>query len=255
MTSSSPVSATAGAGAAAAGADPRRWRAMALLALVQFMFALDMTIVNPALPTIAKDLSLGTSGLTWVVSGYTLMAGGFLIAGGRAADFLGRQRMFVTGTIVFALASAASGLAQDSAMLITARFAQGLGEAIAAPARLSRVVLLFTDPRERAKAVGAWGGIAGLGATLGVVISGIIVSEISWRWIFLVNIPVAAVVVFIVPRMVAESRADGQRRIDFPGAVLVTGGLTLVVDGLLNASSHSWGSSTVLVALLAGAAL
>jgi EmrB/QacA subfamily drug resistance transporter len=230
---------------------------MALLALVQFMFALDMTIVNPALPTIAKDLSLSTSGLTWVVNGYTLMAGGFLIVGGRAADFLGRRRMFVTGTIVFALASAASGLAQDSAMLITARFAQGLGEAIAAPAALSRVVLLFTDPRERAKAVGARGGIAGLGATLGVVISGIIVSEISWRWIFLVNIPVAAVVVFIVPRMVAESRAGGQAGSagSTSRAVLVTGGLTLVVYGLLNAASHAWGSGAVLIPLATGIVL
>jgi MFS family permease len=156
---------------------------------------------------------------------------------------------------VFALASAASVLAQNPAMLITARFAQGLGEALAAPAALSLVVLLFTDGRERAKAVGAWGGIAGLGATLGVVISGIIVDEISWRWIFLVNIPVAAIVVFIVPRMVSESRASGNRRIDFPGAVLVTGGLTLIVVGLLSASSHSWGSSTVLIPLLAGAVL
>jgi EmrB/QacA subfamily drug resistance transporter len=255
MTSSPPVSAAAAAGAAAAGPDPRRWRALALLALVQFMFALDMTIVNPALPAIAKDLSFSTSGLTWVVNGYTLMAGGFLIVGGRAADFLGRRRMFVTGTIVFALASAASGLAQDSAMLITARFAQGLGEAIAAPAALSLVVLLFTDARERAKAVGAWGGIAGLGATLGVVISGIIVSEIGWRWIFLVNIPVAAVVVFVVPRMVAESRAAGQRRIDLLGAALVTGGLTLVVYGLLNASSHAWGSGAVLIPLATGIVL
>src|ERR1700728_559689 len=257
MTSSSPISAAAGTGtgAAAAGPDPRRWRALALLALVQFMFALDMTVVNPALPTIQRDLSFSTSGLAWVVNGYTLMAGGFLIVGGRAADFLGRRRMFVTATIVFALASAASGLAQNPAMLVTARFAQGLGEALAAPAALSLVVLLFTEARERAKAVGAWGGIAGLGATLGVVISGIIVDEISWRWIFLVNIPVAAVVVFVVPHMVSESRVSGNRRIDFPGAVLVTGGLTLVVDGLLNASSHSWGSSTVLAALLTGAAL
>ena len=255
MTSSSPVSAAAGTGAAAAGPDPRRWRALALLALVQFMFALDMTIVNPALPTIQKDLSFSTSGLAWVVNGYTLMAGGFLIVGGRAADFLGRRRMFVTGTIVFALASAASGLAQNSAMLITARFAQGFGEALAAPAALSLVVLLFTEARERAKAVGAWGGIAGLGATLGVVISGIIVDEISWRWIFLVNIPVAAIVVFVVPRMIPESRASGNRRIDFLGAVLVTGGLTLVVDGLLTASSHAWGSSTVLIPLATGVAL
>jgi EmrB/QacA subfamily drug resistance transporter len=255
MTSSSLSPAAPGTGAATTGPDPRRWRALALLALVQFMFALDMTIVNPALPAIQRDLSFSTSGLAWVVNGYTLMAGGFLIVGGRAADFLGRRRMFVIGTVVFALASAMSGLAQDSAMLVTARFAQGLGEALAAPAALSLVVLLFTDTRERAKAIGAWGGIIGVGATLGVVISGIIVDEIGWRWIFLVNLPVALMIVFVVPRMVSESRIGGERRIDFMGAVLVTGGLTLMVDGLLNASSHDWGSSTVLIPLLTGAAL
>lgn len=254
MASSSSISPAAAAGAAVTP-DPRRWKALALLGLVQFMFALDMTIVNPALPTIQRDLSFSTSGLAWVVNGYTLMAGGFLIVGGRAADLFGRRRMFVIGVSIFALASAISGLAQDSAMLVGARFGQGLGEALAAPAALSLVVLLFTDSRERAKAIGAWGGIAGTGATLGVVISGLIVQEISWRWIFLVNLPVAAIVVFIVPRMVRESRMSGERRIDVVGAVLVTGGLTLVVDGLLNASTHSWGNGNTLIPLLIGVAL
>jgi MFS family permease len=183
------------------------------------------------------------------------MAGGFLIAGGRAADLLGRRRMFVIGAIIFTLASAMSGLAQDPAMLVGARFGQGLGEALAAPAALSLVVLLFTDPKERAKAIGAWGGISGADATLGVVISGVIVQWISWRWIFLVNLPVAGIVVFIVPRMIRESRLSRERQIDFLGAVLVTGGLTLVVDGLLNASTHSWGSGDTLIPLLIGVAL
>lgn len=254
MTSSSPSSPAAAAGAAAPP-DPRRWKALALLALVQFMFALDMTIVNPALPTIQRDLHFSTSGLTWVVNGYTLMAGGFLIVGGRAADLLGRRRMFVIGAIIFTLASAVSGLAQDPAMLVGARFGQGLGEALAAPAALSLVVLLFTDPGERGKAIGAWGGISGTGATLGVVISGVIVQWISWRWIFLVNLPVAAIVLFSVPRLVTESRLSGERRIDFLGAVLVTGGLTLVVDGLLNASTRSWDSSDTLIPLVIGIAL
>jgi MFS family permease len=159
-------------------------------------------------------LSFSTSGLAWVVNGYTLMAGGFLIAGGRAADLVGRRRMFVIGAIIFTLASAMSGLAQDPAMLVGARFGQGLGEALAAPAALSLVVLLFTDPKERAKAIGAWGGISGAGATLGVVISGVIVQWISWRWIFLVNLPVAGIVVFIVPRMIRESRLSRERQID-----------------------------------------
>src|ERR1700733_10568727 len=142
--------------------DPRRWTALILLALVQFMFALDGTIVNPALPTIQRDLGFSTSGLAWVVNGYVLMAGGFLILGGRVADIVGRRRMFVIGTIVFAAASAVSGLAQDPAMLVIARFGQGLGEALAAPAALSLVVLLFQDHTERAKAIGLWGAITAI---------------------------------------------------------------------------------------------
>lgn len=235
--------------------DPRRWKVLALLGLVQFMFMLDSTIVNPALPTIQRDLGFSTSGLAWVVNGYTLMAGGFLIVGGRVADLFGRKRMFVTGAVIFAAASALSGLAQDSTMLICARFAQGLGQAIASPAALSLVVLAFTDPKERAKAVGMWGAIAGLGGTLGVVLSGIIVDWLNWRWIFLVNLPVALIVVFIVPRMVSETRTAQDRHVDYLGALLVTSGLTLIVDGLLQASSHNWGSSNVLIPLVVGGAL
>ena len=233
-------------------ADPRRWRALLLLALVQFMFALDGTIVNVALPTIKHALNFSTSGLAWVVNGYTLVAAGFLIVGGRVADMFGRRRMFVAGTILFAAASAGSGLAQSSGMLVGARFAQGLGEALASPAALSLVALLFNDPKERAQAIGGFGGVTILGATLGVVISGFIVDQLSWRWIFLVNLPVAAIVIFVLPRMVKESRMPGKQRIDIVGALLVTGGLTLLVDGLLNSSNHGWGTGAV-IAPLAGA--
>jgi EmrB/QacA subfamily drug resistance transporter len=226
-----------------------------LLALVQFMFALDLTIVNPALPTIKHSLHFSTSGLAWVVNGYALVAGGFLILGGRAADYFGRRLMFVLGTVVFAIASATSGLAQDTGMLVASRFAQGLGEALAAPAALSLVVLLFPDAAERAKAIGLWGAITIMGATLGVVISGVIVHEISWRWVFLVNMPVAAIVVFVVPRLVQESRIPGKRRIDIAGALLITSGLTLAVYGLLNASTHALSSGRVLIPALIGLGL
>ncbi len=235
--------------------DPRRWNALMLLALVQFMFALDLTIVNPALPTIKDSLHFSTSGLAWVVNGYALVAGGFLILGGRAADFFGRRLMFVLGTVIFAIASATSGLAQDTGMLVASRFGQGLGEALAAPAALSLVVLLFPETGERAKAIGLWGAITIMGATFGVVISGVIVHEIGWRWVFLVNMPVAAIVVFVVPRLVQESRIPGKRRIDIAGAVLITSGLTLVVYGLLNASTHSWSSGRVLAPVLIGLGL
>src|ERR1700753_2428171 len=236
-------------------ADPRRWRALLLLALVQFMFALDGTIVNVALPTIKHALNFSTSGLAWVVNGYTLVAAGFLIVGGRVADMFGRRRMFVVGTILFAAASAASGLAQSSGLLVGARVAQGLREALASPAALSLVALLFNDPKERARAIGGFGGVTILGATLGVVISGFIVDQLSWRWIFLVNLPVAAVVIFVLPRMVKESRMPGKQRIDIVGALLVTGGLTLLVDGMLNSSNHGWGTGAVIAPLAGGVAL
>jgi EmrB/QacA subfamily drug resistance transporter len=235
--------------------NPLRWKALAVLALVQFMLALDNTVVNVALPSIQTDLGFSSHGLAWVVNAYTLTAGGFLILGGRAADFFGRKKFFIAGVILFALASLASGLAQSPGTLIGARFAQGLGEAVAAPAALSMVVLLFTEPTERAKAISAFGGITIMGATLGVVISGIIVSALSWRWIFFVNIPVAIVAVTMVTRMIPESRITKHGRLDWIGAVLVTAGLTAVVDGLLSASNHDWGSAAVLIPLLGGIAL
>jgi EmrB/QacA subfamily drug resistance transporter len=235
--------------------NPLRWKALGVLALVQFMLALDNTVVNVALPSIQSDLSFSSHGLAWVVNAYTLTAGGFLILGGRAADYYGRKKFFIAGVILFALASLASGLAQSSGTLIGARFVQGLGEAVAAPAALSMVVLLFADPVERAKAIGAFGGITIMGATLGVVISGVIVSVLSWRWIFFVNIPVAILAVTMVTRMIPESRIAKHGRLDWIGAVLVTAGLTAIVDGLLSASSHGWGSAAVLIPLLGGVAL
>lgn len=237
------------------GLDPRRWRALGVLALVQFMLVLDTTVVNVALPSIQRDLHFSASGLAWVVNGYTLMAGGFLILGGRVADMLGRRRLFMIGLALFAVASATSGLAQNSTMLIVSRFAQGLGEAIAGPAALSLAVLMFSDPRERTRAVGLWGGLAGLGGTIGVVLSGVITTYLSWRWVFLINVPVAAVVLLVAPRLVSDSRSDAKGRIDIVGALLITAGLTLVVDGLLSAADHSWGSTSVLTPLIGGTAL
>jgi EmrB/QacA subfamily drug resistance transporter len=228
---------------------------LGVLALVQFMLVLDTTVVNVALPSIQSDLHFSASGLAWVVNGYTLMAGGFLILGGRVADMLGRRRLFIIGLALFAVASATSGLAQDSTMLVVSRFAQGLGEAIAGPAALSLAVLMFTDPKERARAVGLWGGLAGLGGTTGVVLSGVITTYLNWRWVFLINVPIAAVVLLVAPRLVSESRVDKKGRIDIVGALLITAGLTLVVDGLLSAANHAWESTDVLIPLGVGAAL
>ena len=237
-------------------ADPRRWKALAVLALIQFMLVLDVTVVNVALPHIQDDLGFSRSGLAWVVNGYVLMAGGFLLLGGRLADILGRRRLFLIGVALFAIASATCGAAVDPGMLVASRFVQGLGEALAAPASLGLIALLFPDPHERMKALGIWGGIAGLGGTTGTVISGVLTDLASWRWIFFVNLPVAAFALFVVPRLVSESRMVREHaRPDFAGAVTGTAGLVAVVDGLLAAATHTWGSWQVLLPLLGGVGL
>src|SRR4051794_8440737 len=238
-------------------ADPRRWKALAVLALIQFMLILDVTVVNVALPQIQDDLGFSRAGLAWVVNGYVLMAGGLLLLGGRLADILGRRRLFLIGVGVFAIASATCGAAVDPGMLVASRFLQGAGEAMAAPASLGLIALMFPDPRERMKALGLWGGIAGLGGTSGTVISGALVNYVSWRWIFFVNLPVAAFALLMVPRLVSESRMvrSHSQRPDFAGAITGTAGLIAVVDGLLQAARHSWGSLEVLLPLFGGVVL
>ncbi len=240
-----------------AQSDPRRWRALAALGLIQFMLVLDVTVVNVALPRIQHDLGFSRSGLAWVVNGYVLMAGGLLLLGGRLADIFGRRRVFLAGVSVFALASATSGAAVTPAMLVSSRFMQGAGEALAAPASLGLIALLFPDPRERIKALGIWGGIAGLGGTTGTIISGALTDLASWRWIFYINLPVALITLLIVPRLVSESRMvrEHHQRIDFAGAITATAGLVTIVDGLLQAASHAWISWQVLLPLLAGVGL
>jgi EmrB/QacA subfamily drug resistance transporter len=235
--------------------DPRRWRALGVLAVVQFILVLDATVVNVALPSIQRALHFSPSGLAWVVNGYTLMAGGFYIFGGRVADLAGRRRLFLFGLALFAVASTVSGLAQDSATLVASRFAQGLGEAIAGPAALSLAVLMFDDPKERAKAVGIWGGLAGLGGTVGVILSGVLVSYASWRWVFLINVPIAAVVLVVTPRIVKESRSSRRERVDVIGALLISSSLILITYGLLQAATHAWGSDRVVVPLAVGGSL
>lgn len=242
----------------------KRWAALAVIALIQFIIVLDVTVVNVALPHIQTNLHFSRAGLAWVVDGYVLTAGGLLLLGGRLADLLGRKRMFLLGVGVFAVASASSGAAVNSSMLVISRFAQGVGDAIAVPAAFGLVALLFTDPKERATAIGINGGVAGLGGTLGPVISGLLISVADWRWIFYVNVPVAIVAMLAVSRLVAESRAT--TRIDFgraaaergesadvAGALLGTGALVAIVYGFISAGTHAWASPQVWLALAAGA--
>ncbi|MFF4275998.1 MFS transporter [Streptomyces sp. NPDC001536] len=246
---------TGGAGHQAGG-DPRRWIALGVLTAMQFMLIMDVTVVNIALPQIKTDLHFSDQNLAWVVNAYVLTAGGFLLLGGRLADLLGRRRVFMTGVLIFGLASAACGLATEPWMLIGGRFVQGLGEALAGPAALGMIPVLFPDARERTKALGIWGGMAALGGALGSVIGGTVTDLVDWRWIFFINIPVVLWALLAVPRVLGESKmVRAGQRIDVVGALSATGGLVAVVYGLLEAADHSWGSSTVLVPLLGGIGL
>ena len=242
----------------------RRWAALAVIALIQFIIVLDITVVNVALPHIQTSLHFSRAGLAWVVDGYVLTAGGLLLLGGRLADLLGRKRMFLIGVGVFALASASSGAAVNASMLVASRFAQGVGDAIAVPAAFGLVALLFTDPKERATAIGINGGVAGLGGTLGPVISGLLISVADWRWIFYVNVPVAVAAIVAVSRLVTESRASTRihfgraarqngESADVIGALLGTGALVAIVFGFIGAGTHPWASPQVWGALVAGA--
>lgn len=244
-----------GDGLASRARDPRRWRALVVLAAMQFMLALDLTVVVVALPKIQTDLNFSHSGVAWVINGYVLTAGGFLLLGGRLSDMFGRRRLFLAGVLVFGAASATCGAATSSSMLVASRFAQGTGEALAAPAALGMIPVLFTDSRERLKALGVWFGMSGIAGTSGPVISGAL-TGVDWRWIFYLNIPVVVFAVRAVPRVLPESQmAREGHRIDLSGAVTATGGLVAIVYGLLQASAHSWGSWQVLLPLLGGLAL
>ena len=235
--------------------NPLRWKILAILGIIQFMLVVDATVVNIALPHIQHDLGFSRAGLSWVVNGYVLMAGGFLLLGGRLADMFGRRRLFLMGVTIFGIASAICGAATSPAMLVTSRFFQGLGEALAAPAALGLIALLFTDHKERAKALGAWGGIAGIAGVTGTIISGLLTNFASWRWIFYINVPIAILGLIMVPRLVTKSEVAKGKRLDVTGALTATAGLITLVYGLLQAISHSWGSRSVLLPVVAGVVL
>jgi EmrB/QacA subfamily drug resistance transporter len=240
---------------ARAALHPRRWTALTGLGLIQFILFLDATIVNVALPSIQRDLELSQSGLTWVVNGYLLAAGGLLLLGGRLGDLLGRRRVFGVGASLFAVASLTAGLANSEAMLIASRFAQGAGEALAAPAALSMVALLFTDSKERAKALGIWGALAGLGASSGVLLSGVLTNFASWHWIFYIGILPCVISLVMTFRLIPDSKERGSGRPSWISAVLLTGGMIAIVKGLLTGIYQPWSSASVLAPLAGGVIL
>jgi EmrB/QacA subfamily drug resistance transporter len=231
----------------------RRWQLLAVLSLVQFMLLLDDTIVNIALPSISADLELSQTGLAWVVNAYVLMFGGFLLLGGRAADLLGRRRVALAGIGLFAAASLANALAPSSAVLVASRGLQGLGAAMTAPAALSIVAVVFTDEAERTKAFAIWQSLGAAGAVAGVVLGGVLTDLLDWRWIFYVNLPVAAFAIVYLGRNLHLHRHPVQRAFDVTGAVVVTAGLLLLVYTLLETDRRGW-TSVETLAGLAGAA-
>src|SRR5918995_715911 len=197
---------------AATMADPMRWKALAVLGVAYLMVVLDISIVNVALPSIQTDLGFTTEDLQWVVSGYALTFGGFLLLGGRAGDLLGRRTIFMIGLGLFLVTSLLAGLSTSSEMLIIARLLQGTAGAILSPSVFSIVTVTFAEGAERNKALGILGGIAGSGAAIGVLLGGVLTEYISWEWIFFVNIPIAAIALALVPRYVRESKAEGLTR-------------------------------------------
>jgi EmrB/QacA subfamily drug resistance transporter len=220
--------------------DRRKWLALALLSAVQFMVVLDIAIVNVALPSIKVDLGFSQENLQWVISAYALVFGGFLLLGGRAADLLGRRRIFLAGVVVFTIASLLAGMAWSEGSLITARAVQGLGAAIISPAALSILSTTFREGRERNIALGVWGAVGGFGAAAGVLLGGVLTDALSWEWIFFVNVPVGVAAFLIAPFLLAESRDARVSRFDVPGAVLVTGGLSSLVYAITQAGQQGW---------------
>jgi EmrB/QacA subfamily drug resistance transporter len=218
----------------------RRWLALALLCVVQFMVVLDVAIVNVALPSIKVDLGFSQEDLQWVISAYALVFGGFLLLGGRAADMLGRRRFFLGGLVVFTLASLAAGLAWSESSLLGARAVQGLGAAVITPAALSILSTTFAEGRERNIALGAWGAVGGFGAVAGVLLGGVLTDALSWEWIFLVNVPVGVAAFAVAPFLLQESRDAGVKRFDVPGALLVTSGLSSLVYAITQAGRDGW---------------
>jgi EmrB/QacA subfamily drug resistance transporter len=236
--------------------DPRRWKALAVLGVAYLMVVLDVSIVNVALPSIQEDLNFSPENLQWVVSGYALTFGGFLLLGGRIGDLLGRRWLFMVGLGAFALFSLACGLATSDGMLIAFRALQGAAGAILSPSVFSIVSVTFREGAERNKALGILGGIAGSGAAIGVLAGGVLTEYIGWEWIFFVNVPIGLAALALVPRYVRESHAEDMvRHFDTAGAVTVTASLMLLVYGLTQSTNIGWGSARTIGVLLGSAAL
>ncbi len=233
-----------------------RWPTLVLACVAQFMVILDVSVVNVALPSIRHDLGFTEDQLQWVVNAYTLTFAGFLLLGGRAADLLGRRRVFIGGLLLFSLASLAGGLSHGQAMLIAARAVQGLGGAVVSPATLAIITTTFREGRERNRALGAWGAMGGAGGAAGVLLGGILTQTLGWQWVLFINVPIGLAAAALALRFVVEGRAQGARRhYDVAGALSVTLGLVAIVFAVVRTDVNGWGSVKTIAVLAAGVAL
>ncbi|WP_328693496.1 DHA2 family efflux MFS transporter permease subunit [Streptomyces phaeochromogenes] len=234
---------------------PPTWVVVALACAGQFLVVLDVSVVNTALPSMRADLGLSAPGLQWVVNTYTIAFAGFMLLGGRAGDLYGRKRMFLIGLALFTLASLAGGLAQEGWQLLAARAVQGLGAAVLAPSTLTILTSAVPEGAARARAIATWTAVGGGGGAAGGLVGGVLVDGLSWRWVLLINVPIGAVVLVGALLWLVEGRAGDGRRIDLPGALLVTAGLATLAYGIVQTEAEGWTSAETLVPLAAGAAL
>jgi EmrB/QacA subfamily drug resistance transporter len=232
-----------------------RWLALYVLCLASLMIVLDTTIVNVALPSIRADLGFSETSLAWVVNAYLLTFGGFLLLGGRLGDLYGHRRLFLSGIALFSLASLVCGLSTTQGMLVAARAVQGVGGAVASAVSLSLMMGLFTEPAERAKAMGVFGFVASGGGSIGVLLGGVLTSALDWHWIFLVNVPIGVVVVILSLRLLPGARGSASGRLDVAGAVTVTAALMLAVYAIVNGNQAGWTSVRTLGLLVVAAGL
>lgn len=241
--------------AAPVGRCARTWAVVLAACAGQFLVVLDVSVVNVALPSMRADLGLSTSGLQWVLNAYSIAFAGFMLLGGRAADIFGRKRTFLVGLAVFTAASVAGGLAQEGWQLLAGRAVQGLGAAVLAPATLTIVTAAVPPGPARTRAIGTWTAVGAAGGAAGGLVGGVLTDLLSWRWVLLINVPVGALVILGAAIWLTESRDAAGRRLDLPGAVLVTAGLASVAYGIVQTEQSGWTALATLLPLLGGLAV
>src|SRR3954470_2839527 len=226
-----------------------RWLALVVLCVGMLMIILDQTIVNVALPSIQADLGFSAAGLAWVVNAYLIAFGGLLLLAGRLGDLIGRRRVFLTGLAVFTVASLVCGVSDSQGVLVGARFLQGIGGALTSAVILGMIVTMFPEPREQAKAIGVFAFVASAGGSIGLLLGGVITQVINWHWIFFVNLPIGVATAILARRLVAKDKGQGfGSGADFPGAIMITGGLMLAVYTIVKpAAENGWGDPTTLL--------